>query len=151
VIALYGVTLTNNVATLLTAEALNPGTWGTAGEDGGQVTFRASDTALTGNVIVDAISTAAISLTAGSTLTGAINAADTGESVSLSLDSTSTWTVTGTSYLTTLSDTSGISGTTITNIIGGGYTVYYVSASNTALGGLTYTLAGSAGGYLKPL
>jgi len=53
--------------------------------------------------------------------------------------------------LTTLSDTGGISGTSITNIYGNGYTVYYLSASNTALGGKTYTLAGTAGGYLKPM
>jgi len=152
VVSLTGVTLTNNVSTLLTAEALNSGTWGTTGSNGGQVTFTASDTALTGNVIVDDISSVAMSLKSGSTLSGAINTADTGETVGLTLDSTSTWTVTGTSYLTTLSDTAGISGTTITNIVGNGYTVYYyLSASNSALGGLTYTLAGSAGGYLKPM
>ncbi|MDR3745813.1 MAG: hypothetical protein P4K80_06750 [Acidobacteriaceae bacterium] len=56
--------------------------------------------------------------------------------------------MTGTSYLTTLSDVAGISGTTVSNIVGNGYTVYYESSNNSSLGGLTYTLSG--GGYLKP-
>ncbi len=68
--------------------------------------------------------------------------------MSLSLDSSSTWNVTADSYLTTLSDTSGISGTAITNINGNGHTVYYDAAANPALGGQTYTLNG--GGVLKP-
>ena len=67
----------------------------------------------------------------------------------MSLDSTSTWTVTANSYLTTLSGAQ-ISGTTITNIIGQGYTVYYVSADNSSLGGATYSLSGSSGGQLVP-
>jgi len=60
------------------------------------------------------------------------------------------WNVTGTSYLTTLSDASGISGSTITNIHGNGHTVYYDAtlAANSALGGKTYTLVG--GGTLAP-
>jgi hypothetical protein len=147
VIKLSGITLSNAASNLLTAAAIS--SWGTSGSNGGQVTFTASGQALTGNVVVDAISTAAITLASSSTLSGAINAADTAESVTLTLDSTSIWTVTGTSYLTVLDDTSGISGTAISNIVGNGYTVYYLSASNTALGGLNYTLSG--GGYLKPI
>jgi hypothetical protein len=143
--ALNNVTLTNNVDTLLEAMAL---TNGTSGKNGGLVTFTASGTALTGNVIVDSISTATLMLSSGSSLSGALNTANTGSIVELSLDASSTWTVTGTSYLTTLSDSSGISGTTVSNIIGNGNTVYYKSSSNASLGGLTYTLAG--GGFLKP-
>ena len=62
----------------------------------------------------------------------------------------STWTVTGDSKLTSLSDTSGISGTSITNIYGNGHTVTYDKslAANSALGGKTYTLNG--GGTLTP-
>jgi hypothetical protein len=149
VISLTDVTITNNVATLLTAEALNSGTWGTSGSNGGLVTFTADGTTLTGNVIVDDISTLALSLTNSSSLTGAINTANTGKNVALTLDSTSTWNVTAKSYLTKLSGET-ISGTTITNIVGGGYDVYYVSADNSALGGKTYTLSGTAGGQLIP-
>ncbi len=48
-----------------------------------------------------------------------------------------------------LSNSRGISGTAVSNIVGNGYTVYYLSSSNSSLGGLTYTLSG--GGYLKPM
>jgi hypothetical protein len=102
-------TTTNSYGTLLTAAALNPGTWGTAGSDGGNVTFTAKGETLMGNVVVDDISTAALILDedssgTASSLTGAINHADTGKTVTLTLDSISTWIVTGTSYLTALTD-----------------------------------------------
>jgi hypothetical protein len=115
-ISLTDVTVTNSTSTttdaygtLLTAAALNPGTWGTAGADGGNVTFTAQGETLVGDVIVDDISTAALTLSkdsagTASSLTGAINNANTGKTVSLTLDATSTWVVTGTSYLTTLTN-----------------------------------------------
>jgi hypothetical protein len=151
IVNLTGVSVTNNVATLLTAAALNSGTWGTAGSNGGNITFNASGTTLTGNVIVDDISTAAIALSDSSSLSGEINNADTGESVSLTLDGTSTWTVTGTSYLTSLSGLV-ISGTAVSNITGNGHCAFY-SGSVSSTGGAssssaTYTLSG--GGYLAP-
>jgi len=121
---------------------------GTSGSNGGLVTFIATGTALAGDVIVDSISTASMTLSSASSLTGTINNAKTGSVVGLTLDATSKWTVTGTSYLTTLSDAAAISGTSITNIVGNGNIVYYSSANNSSLGGLTYTLSG--GGYLEP-
>ena len=148
-ISLTGVTFKNSSSSLLTAEANS--SWGTTGSNGGNVTMTTSGQTLSGAIAVDDISTLSLSLTNSSVLTGTINAADTGESISLALDSTSSWQVGGTSYLTTLSDTSGISGTTVSNIYGNGYTVYYSSASNSSLEGKTYTLAGSSGGYLKPM
>lgn len=56
----------------------------------------------------------------------------------------------GDSSLTTLSDAAGISGSTITNIVGNGHTVTYQSSlsGNSSLGGKTYTLSG--GGQLVP-
>jgi hypothetical protein len=51
----------------------------------------------------------------------------------LTLDGTSSWTVTADSYLTTL-NTAGISETSITNIIGNGHTVYYDASANSSLG-----------------
>lgn len=70
------------------------------------------------------------------TLNGAITSA------ALTLDATSTWSVTGNSTLTSLTDPSGISGSTITNIIGNGYTVSYDRdlTQNSNLRGRTYTL-----------
>ena len=52
------------------------------------------------------------------------------------------------SYLTSLSDASGISGSTISNITGYGHTVYYDACANSILGGKSYTLDG--GGTLQP-
>ena len=49
---------------------------------------------------------------------------------------------------TGLTDTGGISGTTITNITGNGHTVYHDTSASPELGGATYTLAG--GGTLQP-
>ncbi len=78
---------------------------------------------------------------------GAINADNTAKLVNLTPDATSNWNVTEDSYLTSLTDTGGISGTTITNITGNGHTVYYNVSACPDLNGQAYTLNG--GGYLK--
>jgi hypothetical protein len=116
-ISLTDVTVTNDTptssdsqGTLLTAAALNSGTWGASGSNGGSVTFTAKGETLTGDVIVDANSTAALTLNqdsakVASKLTGAINNANSGSTtVSLTLDAASSWVVTGDSYLTKLTD-----------------------------------------------
>jgi hypothetical protein len=139
------VTLDGSSGVLVDAAA---GQWGTSGSNGGQVTLNATDQALSGSVDVDGISTVALDLSDGSTLSGAINAAASAKSVSLSLDGSSRWTVTGTSYLTVLSDSAGISGSKITNIVGNGHSLYYTSSANPSLDGRTYTLIG--GGMLTP-
>jgi hypothetical protein len=145
-------TSTNSEGTLLTAEALNSGQWGTAGANGGNAAFLAQGTALTGNVIVDSISTLALSLLedsagTGSSLTGAINSANTGKTVNLTLDQGSIWTVTGTSYLSTLNGLE-MNGATVNNIDGGGHCVYYSGAVNGSNSAAVYQLSG--GGYLAP-
>ncbi|NTU84888.1 MAG: hypothetical protein HGA45_36910 [Chloroflexales bacterium] len=96
----------------------------------------------------DSISSVALPLQNGSSLSGAIHTDDTVKAASLTLDASSSWTVTADSHLSSLSDADGIAGTTITNIIGNGRTVYYDSAANPDLGGKTYSLA--SGGTLTP-
>jgi len=118
-ITLTDVTVTNATptdananGTLLTAAALNSGT---PGSNGGSVIFNAYGEALTGDVIVDSISTVNLNLAADSAepsvpsiLTGTINGANTsGATVNMTIDATSTWVVTGNSYLTTLSNAVG--------------------------------------------
>jgi hypothetical protein len=75
---------------------------------GGTMVFKAYGDTLTGDVIVDSASSADITLYSSSQgaskLTGKINTANTGLSVSLTLDASSKWVVTGTSYLTSLND-----------------------------------------------
>ena len=50
--------------------------------------------------------------------------------------------------LSGLTDTAGISGSKVTNIVGNGHNVYYDSAANSGLGGKTYALVN--GGQLIP-
>jgi hypothetical protein len=139
-ITLRGVTVSEASGVLLSAAA---GSWGTSGSNGGQATLIADGETLAGNVTADSISSATVKLTNASTLTGTLTNA------SLSLDSTSSWVVTGDSTLVSLSG-AVISGSSITNITGNGHTVTYDASdsANSALNGGTYTLAG--GGTLKP-
>jgi hypothetical protein len=101
--ALTDVTVNKSCPTLLLS-ALNTN-WN---YKGGTTTFKAFGDSLTGDVIVDSVSTADIYLYSSSTgasgLTGKINTANTGKTVSLTLDASSTWVVTGTSHLTSLID-----------------------------------------------
>ena len=117
---------------------------GNQGTYGGTVVFTADSETLSGNLVSDSISFISVTFKNSTTLTGSVNKA------ALSLDASSTWSVTGNSYLTSLSDSSGLSANTITNIKGNGYTVYYDKSlsANSWIGGLTYTLSG--GGSLTP-
>ena len=121
--------------------------WGTSGANGGKATLVAIAQKLSGSVIVDKISTATLKLTNGSAWTGAIDAARTAKSAAVSLDGTSTWTLTANSYLTSLTGVK-VFGSRVTNIVGNGHTVYYDRGANSDLAGKTYTLTG--GGTLQP-
>ena len=141
IITLANVTLTAHSGTLIDAA---PGAWGTSGSNGGVVKFTATDEKLTGDVLTGTSSSISLNLKHASTLKGKIDKA------ALTLDATSRWTVTANSALSALSDTSGISGDVISNIIGNGHTVTYDAslAANRLLGGKTYSLAN--GGRLMP-
>lgn len=85
--------------------------WGQSGANGADCKFTADTQEMTGDVIWDSISTLDFQMTNGSTLTGAFiqdnsNAGSTGSDGSgkanLTIDATSTWTVTADSTLTTL-------------------------------------------------
>jgi hypothetical protein len=127
------------------------GNWGNSGSNGGTVILAVDGQTLSGNLVADNISSISLTLQNASNLVGAINSDRTAKTVDLTLDSSSTWNVTADSYLNGFSDASGISGTTITNITGNGYTVYYDAslAANSSLGGKTFNLTGD--GTLKPI
>jgi hypothetical protein len=146
VISLTNVKVTEASGVLVEAAA---GSWGTSGSNGGTARLTASGEVLTGDVVADSISTVALSLANGSTLTGAINADKAAKSTGLTLDGTSSWTVTADSHLTALAG-AVVSGTSITNITGTGHTVTYdaTASANAYLNGATYTLVG--GGTLAP-
>jgi hypothetical protein len=109
-----------------------------------QATIHLEGETIAGDVLVADQSAASLALTGGTALTGAIRGA------SLTLDGTSRWVLTADSTLRGFSDPAGISGSTITNVVGQGFVVTYDPslAENAALGGLVYTLVG--GGTLTP-
>ena len=96
-----------NTTTLVKAAA--DSRWGKDGENGGHLTLRASNQELSGNIVADSISTIAIDMVNGSSLVGAINTDNTAKEVTLKLSKDSTWTLTGDSYVKSLTneDTTG--------------------------------------------
>ena len=99
--------ITPNTTTLVKAAA--DSRWGKTGENGGHLTLRASNQELNGNIVADSISTVALDITNGSSLVGAINTDNTAKEVTLKLSKDSTWTLTGDSYVKSLTneDTTG--------------------------------------------
>jgi 3-phenylpropionate/cinnamic acid dioxygenase small subunit len=144
IINLKGVTLSNASGVLLKAGADQ---WGTTGSNGSDITFNADSQTLTGDVVLDNISTVSLNLKNNSSLKGTINSDNTAKSITVTLDDTSTWNVTGNSYITSLTDDDA----TLANINDNGYTIYYNSndSKSSWLNGKTYTL--KDGGKLTPM
>ena len=93
--------------------------WGNSGSNGGNVTLNAKNQTLEGNVEIDNISTLTMNLTSSS-YTGTINGSNTAKELILKLDSNSTITLTGDSYITSLED----SKSDYSNINFNGYKLY---------------------------
>ena len=74
--------------------------WGNSGSNGGHVTLNLASQEIAGDLTADALSSLHISLTENSSLTGAVNSANASQDVTVTLDGTSVWTLTGDSYLT---------------------------------------------------
>ncbi len=119
IINLTNNTITNNDSSgnLLRAKA---DSWGNSGSNGGDVILNATNQELIGNIVIDDISTLELNLTSGSYYEGTINGDNTAESITLTLDSTSSIKLTGDSYVTSLED----SDTSYSNIDFNGYTLY---------------------------
>jgi hypothetical protein len=120
--------------------------WGTSGANGGDFTLTTARQTLHGNVLANSLSTVDLQLSDKTTWQGSFNADNQAKSAALSLDASSGWNVTGTSYVTTLTD----SDTTLRNIQSNGHTIYYQSKNkaNQWLHGKTITLSGN--GKLQP-
>jgi hypothetical protein len=116
-ISLENTTLSYGSGILLSAKGT--GEWGNSGSNGGKVNFRADNQTLDGNIELDNLSSLDLSLTA-SNYQGTINADDSAESVSVTLDKDSEITLTGDSYITSLDNED----TTNSNIHLNGYTLY---------------------------
>lgn len=145
-ITLNGVSLKNSCDTLVRCIK---GSWGGSTASSGGITyFVAKGQILSGLIHVDASSKAYITLSSSTAFTGAINNSNTASVVTLTLDGSSSWTVTKASYINGAISGLVYSGTTVTNITGNGNNVYYSSSANSSLGGKTYSLSG--GGQLIP-
>ena len=109
-------TLANDVFLRVEGNSSSRG-WGTEGANGGDVTLTADSQEFTGNILVDEISSLALTMKNGTSYEGAINPDGAGGTVDVTLDDDSTWTLTGDSYITSFDgDTS--------NITANGYHLY---------------------------
>ena len=91
-----------NTTTLVKAAA--DSRWGKDGENGGHLTLRASNQELNGNIVADSISTVSLDMTNSSSLVGAINTDNTAKEITMKLSKDSTWTLTGDSYVKSLTN-----------------------------------------------
>ena len=91
-----------NTTTLVKAAA--DSRWGKSGENGGHLTLRASNQELNGNIVADSISTVSLDMTNGSSLVGAVNTDNTAKEITMKLSKDSTWTLTGDSYVKSLTN-----------------------------------------------
>ena len=144
-IELNAAVLKSTAGKLLTAASQN--VLGVKGFTGSNVTLRADHETLSGDITCDNLSTVAVNLINKSNLKGITNKDNKAKSISITLDKTSTWNVTGNSYITTLKDADA----SLSNIKGNGHTIYYKSANkaNSWLRGKTYNL--KSGGKLVPV
>ena len=93
--------------------------WGKSGSNGGNVTLNAESQTLEGDIEIDNISTLTMNLIS-SCYTGTINADNSAKSIALKLDTNSSITLTGDSYVTSLED----SDSSYSNINFNGYKLY---------------------------
>jgi hypothetical protein len=73
--------------------------WGTEGSNGGDVTLNAASQKIEGNIVVDSISSLKLSMTDDTAFEGSINADGAAGDVEVTMDKTSTWTLTADSYI----------------------------------------------------
>lgn len=116
------VNLTNNIIVNNDGDFLRiqAGKWGKSGSNGGTVTLNMENQETKGNIIVDSISSLTMNLSAGSHYEGTINADNTAKEITLKLDESSTITLTGDSYITSLETAD----TTYSNINFNGFKLY---------------------------
>jgi hypothetical protein len=120
VINLSDVDLTLADGTYLLLVAGNDGSrgWGTAGSNGGNATFNVSDQVISGDIQVDSISTLEMNISNASSFTGSINSDGTSaSSLSVTIDATSTWTLTADSYVNSFDGS-------LENLVLNGYMLY---------------------------
>lgn len=122
--------------------------YGDTEDNGGEVNFTATDQSLKGNIIVDEISSIRFNLN-NSSYKGQINGNNESKNVHVTLDKKAEWTLTGDSYLNTLTIQNGRIDRLARYIKSNGYNIYYNTENNEWLNGRTIRLYG--GGKLIPV
>lgn len=141
IISLSGVKLSAASGVLVCA---NTGRWGLSGANGGHAVLNVERQTLVGNLVCDEFSAIEATLANGSVLNGGIHGA------SLTLDATSTWSLTEDSVVAALSVPENRTSPVVAHIIGNGHNIHYDAklAANMWLDGKIYAL--SNGGFLLP-
>ena len=111
------ITNTDSTGNFLRAQA---DSWGTSGSNGGDVTLTMSKQNASGNIVIDSISTLDMTMKNNSSYKGTINGSNEAKSIALTLDASSTITLTGDSYVTSLTDADS----SYSNINFNGYKLY---------------------------
>lgn len=140
-INLENTTLTYGSNILLSIKGTNE--WGNSGSNGGDLELNATNQKLSGDIILDSLSSVDINLKS-STLTSTVNNNKKAKEVNISIDKNSKWNVEGNSYINTLKLTNN----DLNLIKDNGHNVYYDKEANEWLDGKTYTL--QDGGKLIP-
>jgi hypothetical protein len=140
VITLHHVDIASQSGVIVKAAAAK---WGPLGRNGGYARIDAERQTLNGDMVTDILSSIRLDLKDGSTFAGKTTA-----NVDVSLDASSTWTLTADTRVGQLIDPDGLSGDTVKNIIGNDHVLSYSPRDNPNLGGKTYQLTG--GGTLAP-
>lgn len=122
--------------------------YGDTEDNGGEVNFTATDQRLKGNIVVDEISSIRFNLN-NSSYKGQINGNNESKNVHVTLDKKAEWTLTGDSYLNTLTIQNGRIDRLARYIKSNGYNIYYNTENNEWLNGRTIRLYG--GGKLIPV
>ena len=119
-INLNSCTLSYGSGVLLKVASQNQ--WGKTGSNGGDVSFTASNMKLTGKIIIDKISSLKLTLSK-TNYKGCINPSSSYGTTKLVINSGSTWTLTGNSYVSSLSNAGTINyGSYTLNVNGKAYT-----------------------------
>ena len=105
-IDLTGATIVNEDSEGVFLRAAAAG-WGSEGSNGGHVTMNASGQNIDGDMIVDEISSLNLYLKDNSSFSGAINPDGASGDVYVEIEDGSTWTLTGDSYITSLTCSAG--------------------------------------------
>ena len=104
---------------------LSADSWGTSGSNGGNATINLSEQTAAGNILVDSVSSLTLNISDNSSYSGAINPTGAAGSVTVTIDSGSTWTLTGDTYIDALNGD-------LSSINLNGYTLYINGVAYTA-------------------